>query len=78
MIQGLAITLVSGVVAITSLISITVLLINGVTIPDQFWAILGTSSGAAVLGGAVSQGASLASHQTPNIDRLYRDRMRRE
>lgn len=74
MINALAITIVAGLIALGSLASVTVLLVSGVPVPDQIWAILASSSGAAVLGGAVSQGASLASNQTPNIDRLYRDR----
>ena len=67
-VQALAITIIAGVIAIVSLVSITALLISGIEVPDQFWAILGTSSGAAVLGGAVSQGASIATTRN-NDDR---------
>lgn len=59
-IQALAITLIAGVLALGSLVSVTVLLVSGITVPDEIWGLLATSSGAAVLGGAVSQGASLA------------------
>lgn len=60
-VQSLAITIVAGAIAVVSVICITVLLVSGVAVPAEFWGILGTSSGAAVLGGAVSQGASIAT-----------------
>ena len=60
-INNLAITIVAGVLALGSLVSVTVLLVSGITVPNEIWGLLGTSSGAAVLGGAVSQGAALAA-----------------
>ena len=63
--QSLAITLVAGVLALGSLISITALLLGGIDVPAEFYALLATSSGAAVLGGAVSQGASIARKDAP-------------
>lgn len=76
--NALAITLVGGVLALASLVSVTVLILGGHSVPDQIWALLASSSGAAVLGGAVSQGATLSGKGTPNIDRLYRDRTNQE
>lgn len=72
--NALAITIVAGIIALASLASVTALIISDHAVPDQIWALMGSSSGAAVLGGAVSQGATLAGRGTPNIDRLYRDR----
>lgn len=64
--NGLAITLVGGVFALATLICVTALIISGKDVPAEFWGLLGTSSGAAVLGGAVSQGASLARRDSNN------------
>lgn len=60
MINNLAITLIAGAIAIVTMICITALLISGVDVPSEFYGILGTAAGAAVLGGAVTQGASIA------------------
>lgn len=62
-VNSLAITIVAGVLALGSLISATVLLSAGIAVPDAIWGLLATSSGAAVLGGAVTQGASIAGKE---------------
>lgn len=62
-INSLAITIVAGVLALGSLVSVTVLLVSGVEVPDAIYGLLATSSGAAVLGGAVTQGASIAGKE---------------
>lgn len=60
-VQALAVTITAGIIAAISIIAITVLLLNGNEIPDPFWGVMGTSSGAAVLGGAFAQGAQTAN-----------------
>jgi len=60
-INSLAITITAGVLALASLVSVTVLLVSSIAVPSEIWAVLASSTGAAVLGGAVAQGASLAS-----------------
>ncbi|MDZ4249269.1 MAG: hypothetical protein U0990_04175 [Candidatus Nanopelagicales bacterium] len=62
-INSLAITIVAGVISVVSLVAITALLLSGIAVPSEFWGLLGTSSGAAVLGGAVSQGAAIATNR---------------
>jgi hypothetical protein len=62
-INSLAITIVAGVLALGSLASVTVLLVSGIDVPGEIFALLATSSGAAVLGGAVTQGASIAGKE---------------
>lgn len=74
--RGLAITLVGGIVAVATVICVTVLIVYDKAIPAEMWALLGSSSTAAFLGGAVSQGAQLANPGTPHLDRFYRDRTR--
>lgn len=59
-INSLAITIVAGLLALGSLASSTALLLAGQSVPAEIWGLLATSSGAAVLGGAVTQGASIA------------------
>lgn len=56
--RALAIILVAGVLALVDVICITVLLVSGVDVPGQFWDLLTGASGAAVLGGAFTQGAA--------------------
>ena len=67
-INGLAITIVAGIIAVVALVAITVLLTSGIEVPDEFWGLLATSSGAAVLGGAVTQGASIARYSRDHED----------
>lgn len=59
--QGLAVTIIGGIISTVTVIAITVLLATGVEVPSEFWGLLATSSGAAVLGGAYAQGASTAT-----------------
>jgi hypothetical protein len=58
--QSIAITVIAGAIAIVGMICVTVLLLNGTKVPSEFWGVIGSTSGAAVLGGAVTQGASIS------------------
>lgn len=56
----LAITITSGLIAVVTLVCVTVLLVSGVSVPAEFYALLGTSAGGAGLGAAVATGAAIA------------------
>ena len=57
-INTLAVAIIGGVLSLALIISITVLLSFGEEVPPQFYDTLTLSVGGALLGGAVTQGAS--------------------
>lgn len=74
MIANLLLAITGATITVVGLICVTVLLLNGHKVPPEMWGFMGSSAGTAAIGGAIAQGASVATHQTPNIDRLYRQR----
>jgi len=60
MIGVLAATITGGLIVIVNLLCITALLINGVSVPNEMWALLASGGGGAMLGGAVATGAAIA------------------
>lgn len=58
---SLATVIVGGLLAIVTLVCITVLLVNDVSVPAEFYGLLGTAAAGAGFGAAFAQGASIAS-----------------
>jgi hypothetical protein len=58
MFDKMAITVTAGVLALAIIISMTVLLLNGVEVPAEFKVILSGLTTAGVLGAAITQGGA--------------------